>query len=106
MRIPRTVALAATAATLALAAPPSASARDLVIGIWPGGPDPYQYRSVPVGYYPYYDSGYWRTRAEMRYRYRKPLLVGPYWSAWGYPTTCDDANERCRARAAQRRPSK
>jgi len=38
------------------------------------------------GYYPYYGSGYWVPRAEMRYRYRY-IYVGPqyrYYPAWGY----------------------
>ena len=38
------------------------------------------------GYYPYYGSGYWVPRAEMRYRYRYKY-VGPkyrYFPAWGY----------------------
>jgi hypothetical protein len=37
-------------------------------------------------YYPYYGSGYWVSRAEMRYRYRYQY-VGPrykYYPAWGY----------------------
>ena len=37
-------------------------------------------------YYPYYGSGYWVPRAEMRYRYRYQY-VGPqysYFPAWGY----------------------
>jgi hypothetical protein len=37
-------------------------------------------------YYPYYGSGYWVPRAEMRYRYRYKY-IGPrfeYFPAWGY----------------------
>jgi hypothetical protein len=37
-------------------------------------------------HYPYYGSGYWVPRAEMRYRYRY-RYVGPkyrYYPAWGY----------------------
>lgn len=112
------LAAAASAALLLLSASLPATAGDppsghgkahhaggVVIGIWPGGPDPYQYRSRPVGYYPYYNSDYWRTRAEMRYRYRKPqLLTGEYWSSWGYPVRC--TSRACRTQAAGRHPSK
>lgn len=38
------------------------------------------------GYYPYYDSGYWVPRREMKTRYRYKYL-GPryrYYPAWGY----------------------
>jgi hypothetical protein len=49
--------------------------------------DPYAYHYEPRGYYPYYNSGYWRPAAEMRrerlnqYRY----VSVPYYQAWGYP---------------------
>lgn len=50
------------------------------------GVDPYAYRYEPRGYYPYYNSGYWRPAHEMRrkrarYYSRKPR----YYKAWGYP---------------------
>lgn len=38
------------------------------------------------GYYPYYNSGYWVPRGDMRYRYRY-VYYGPqyrYFPAWGY----------------------
>ncbi|MDX2287933.1 MAG: hypothetical protein NW217_03830 [Hyphomicrobiaceae bacterium] len=44
--------------------------------------DPYAYRYEPRGYYPYYNSGYWRPAHEVsrkRYRYALP----PYYKAWG-----------------------
>lgn len=43
--------------------------------------DPYRYRYEPRGYYPYYNSGYWRPRNKVRrnYRFRHP----PYYRAWG-----------------------
>jgi hypothetical protein len=49
--------------------------------------DPYAYRYEPRGYYPYYNSGYWRPAHEMRHRrshlYAKVKV--PYYQAWGYP---------------------
>lgn len=128
MRVPHFAVIGLAAATLSLASPP-ATAADLdqhsrrtpashaerlvppVWGLWPGGPDPYEYRYRPVGYYPNYNSDYWVTRAEMRYRYRKPLLVGEYWSAWGYPVRCKDKACKVRtpyrpARPAAYRPTK
>jgi hypothetical protein len=48
--------------------------------------DPRSWCYKPRGYYPYYGSGYWVPRAEMRYRYRY-LYRGPlytYYPAWGY----------------------
>jgi hypothetical protein len=49
--------------------------------------DPYLYRYEPRGYYPYYNSGYWRPAAEVRAKralqYR--LVQPPYYAAWGYP---------------------
>lgn len=49
--------------------------------------DPYLYHYEPRGYYPYYNSGYWRPLAEIRARARaRPVLVQPpYYAAWGYP---------------------
>jgi hypothetical protein len=47
-------------------------------------------------YYPYYNSGYWVPRPEMRYRYRYKY-VGPqyrYFPAWGYGYGCP-ARVRC-----------
>jgi hypothetical protein len=48
--------------------------------------DPRSWYHNPRGYYPYYNSGYWVPRSEMRYRYRY-RYVGPpyrYYPAWGY----------------------
>jgi hypothetical protein len=50
--------------------------------------DPYAYRASPRGYYPYYNSGYWRPTAELRYRRaccRPYSALPPYYQAWGYP---------------------
>jgi hypothetical protein len=48
--------------------------------------DPRSWCYKTRGYYPYYGSGYWVPRAEMRYRhryhYRGPLYT--YYPAWGY----------------------
>jgi hypothetical protein len=52
------------------------------------GTDPYAYRWEPRRYYPYYNSGYWRPAAEMRFRRAccSPVIVlPPYYQAWGYP---------------------
>jgi hypothetical protein len=49
--------------------------------------DPRSWYYKQRGYYPYYASGYWVPRAEMRYRYRYQYY-GPkyrYYPAWGYP---------------------
>lgn len=50
--------------------------------------DPYAYSYEPRGYYPYYDSGYWRPAAEVRLRRkaRYMLVKPPYYQAWGYPS--------------------
>lgn len=49
--------------------------------------DPYAYSYEPRGYYPYYNSGYWRPAAEIRARQmvRRALVQPPYYSTWGYP---------------------
>lgn len=50
--------------------------------------DPYAYRASPRGYYPYYNSGYWRPTNELRYRRaccRPFAALPPYYQAWGYP---------------------
>ena len=55
--------------------------------------DPYAYRYEPRGYYPYYNSGYWKPAREMRLRKRRHHRHPPYYQAWGYP----DAHYRHRA---------
>lgn len=48
--------------------------------------DPYAYQYSPRGYYPYYNSHYWRPAWEMRMKRRKYTYVyPPYFQAWGYP---------------------
>lgn len=48
--------------------------------------DPYSYQPRLPGYYPYYNSGYWRPIEEMRYSTRYRFLKPPYYQAWGYNT--------------------
>lgn len=43
--------------------------------------DPYAYRYIPRGYYPYYNSHYWRKVRIKRFRGHRP----PYYKAWGSP---------------------
>jgi hypothetical protein len=51
--------------------------------------DPYRYRYEPRGWYPYYNSGYWRPARELRYRRAccRPAYYAlpPYYQSWGYP---------------------
>ena len=46
--------------------------------------DPYAYRPEHRGYYPYYNSGYWRPAHEMRNRPRPHYEIPKYYPAWGY----------------------
>lgn len=43
--------------------------------------DPYAYRYVPRGYYPYYNANYWRPAHVVRRHYHLPK----YYQAWGSP---------------------
>jgi hypothetical protein len=100
------LAAAAAIAMLAFAAPDRASAlefdhRTFCRG---GGPDPYAYAYEPPAYYPYYGSDQWRPVQDMRYRYRYPLALPPYYSSWGYPLPCHIAwSEACRSDLWRRR---
>lgn len=50
--------------------------------------DRYAYYHTPRGYYPYYNSGYWRPTVELRWRRaccRPVAALPPYYQAWGYP---------------------
>lgn len=47
--------------------------------------DPYAYRYEPRGYYPYYNSHYWKPAWVMRHRPRYVFVPPPYYQAWGYP---------------------
>jgi hypothetical protein len=44
-----------------------------------GATDPYAYSYSPRGYYPYYNSGYWRPAKRVRHNLHLP----PYYAAWG-----------------------
>ncbi len=47
-----------------------------------GATDPYAYRYEPRGTYPYYNSRYWKPRAEVAKK--RPHFVHPkYYPAWG-----------------------
>ncbi|MEO1281407.1 MAG: hypothetical protein AAFV69_06700 [Pseudomonadota bacterium] len=46
------------------------------------GTDPYAYRYEPRGYYPYYNSGYWRPRHTVKKRHGH-YKQAPYYQAWG-----------------------
>lgn len=46
------------------------------------GTDRYAYRYEPRGYYPYYNSGYWRPRHLVQKRNRH-LKQPPYYKGWG-----------------------
>src|SRR5262245_38561758 len=101
MRITTLCALAAGAVMLALSAPTPADAGGRNpdgFGIYSPAEPPVRHRPrvyryddrswyyKPRGYYPYYGSGYWVPRADMRYRYRY-IYYGPqyrYFPAWGY----------------------
>lgn len=47
--------------------------------------DPYAYRYEPRGYYPYYDSGYWRPICGGNVNCVPRAYQPPYWKAWGHP---------------------
>lgn len=58
--------------------------------------DPYAYQYSPRGYYPYYNSGYWRPASEIRRRnhlhYHHWNVQAPryrYYPSWGYPKAWD-----------------
>lgn len=54
--------------------------------------DPYFYRPQYRGWYPYYNSGQWRTAREMRYRKRmarQHFYYPQYNPVWGHPLGYD-----------------
>lgn len=110
MRLKSLLAVAVAMTAFALAAPKPAEATDLAHAVAPAGwgrsqvinhwayypryhhiyrvhasTDPYAYESAPRGYYPYYNSGYWRPASEMRNRHRYNFKLPKYYQAWGYP---------------------
>jgi hypothetical protein len=42
--------------------------------------DPHAYRYSPRGYYPYYNSNYWRPASKV---HRQHNVLPPYYAAWG-----------------------
>jgi hypothetical protein len=74
------LAAAVLAVCGAYAGPAEATHRDRS-----GWGDPYAYRYEPRGYYPYYNSGYWKPAWVMRQRPRPYYVHPPYYAAWGYP---------------------
>lgn len=48
-----------------------------------GRRDPHAYVYEPRGYYPYYNSYYWRPAYEVRRK--RYYALPPYYPAWGYP---------------------
>lgn len=112
MRLKSIFAACAALATIGLVNPQQAAAyrtdtghpagwgRDRVVNHWVYYPryvhnynvDPYAYQYSPRGYYPYYNSGYWRPAAEVRARnyqhYHYWNVQAPrfkYRSSWGMP---------------------
>lgn len=90
MRFKSLLAAVVAAATVSLAAASPAAAfhfdrPDQSAGrhvyLRDGVTDPYAYRYVPRGYYPYYNSAYWRPAFIRRAHYRLPK----YYEAWGSP---------------------
>ena len=96
MRLGSRVAALLVVTGLGIAAPQPAEAGgrsygythlDYKIGPHPSAYDPYAYYYHPRGYYPYYNSGYWRPL----HTWRKPnrdFVIPPYYQAWGYPKRC------------------
>ncbi len=109
MRLKSMIAMVAAVLALALASPKSAEAfgwhrtgepagwgRMRTVRHWVYRPrhhhvyhshvatDPYAYRYEPRGYYPYYNSHYWRPAHEMRKR-RPHYALPKYYRAWGHP---------------------
>lgn len=105
MRSQRLWASIAAIVAFGLIAPPPATAGDSGYRAWDGRndyapayhptrkrtvsgyyvTDPYAYRYEPRGYYPYYDSGYWRPNCGNKINCVPVAYQSPYWKAWGYP---------------------
>lgn len=49
------------------------------------GYDRYTYRYRKACYYPYYNSGYWKSASILRMRPRPYYKIPRYYPAWGYP---------------------
>jgi hypothetical protein len=81
MRATTVVSMAIVGFASALAVSQPASAFDEWFRRYDGG-DPYAYRYVPKGYYPYYNSGYWKPASQF-YRERPNFPLPEYYEAWG-----------------------
>jgi hypothetical protein len=107
MRFEKLLAVAAAALAMGLASPPDASAFDRDRPDVPAGwgkerdvrhwvyypryrhfyythgqTDPYAYQAEPRGYYPYYNSGYWKPRGDVALK-RAHFVHPKYYKAWG-----------------------
>lgn len=75
-------------ATLAIGGIGSVPAAQAGWDHYPDHYDPYFYYPSPRGYYPYYNSGHWRSAREMRYRKRmarRHYSYPQFNPAWGHP---------------------
>lgn len=86
MRIKSILAALAVLTAAFVAFPQSASAGFRHYYNYTDG-DPYHYRYVQPGYYPYYDSHYW-VKARCYRKARKHYKLPRYYKAWGYPKRC------------------
>lgn len=84
MRLRAVFAAMIAAVAIVLVAPQPADAGGLFRDRAAHG-DPYAYRYEPRGYYPYYNSRYWKPAHVMRKKRRKYHKQAPYYQAWGYP---------------------
>lgn len=73
-------AIAAVCVTAATATVPAEAGHERY-----GYGDRYAYRYEPRGYYPYYNSRYWKPAHVMRQRKRARYVHPPYYRAWGSP---------------------
>lgn len=85
MRFKKLSALATAVLALGLAAPKpvQASERSPVFQRYTihSQVDPFAYRYEPKGYYPYYNSRYWRPRHLVKHR--RGFRIPRYYKAWG-----------------------
>lgn len=80
------ICLTAVATVLGTATLPTAA--EAGFDRYPDHYDPYFYAPSPRGYYPYYNSGHWRSASEMRWRKRmsrRHYAYPQYNPAWGHP---------------------
>ena len=67
--------------------------------------DPYGYHPGHFRYYPYYNSGHWRSLREVRHRrsHRHNNVLPKYYSSWGYPKRRRFTKKRYRKHSRTRR---